>query len=289
MKIDYDINNKILHSLDKDLNKHKITWWEKFTLSISCLIFFFIGAPLGAIVRKGGLGYPVLISVATFILYYIFNTSGYKMSREGEWNIWFGAWISTMVLAPLGIFFTYQANKDSTLFNSDAITSFFRMLFGIADKRNVTLKEVIIETPDYNENYTLLNELNHDARRYRKSNSLKRLPSIKKVFFNREDDVLRDLDEKLENCIEELSNCRNSRVIARLNDIPILEVNQLLAPFKKRWMNTVMLLIPPINIIVYIRSIRFRIKLLIDLTKVETRIREIIKILKKEKLIDTNE
>ena len=114
-----------MRSLDKDLNRHKISWWEKFTLSLGCLVFFFIGAPLGAIVRKGGLGYPVLISVATFILYYIFTTSGAKLAREGEWHTWFGAWLSTMVLAPLGIFFTYQANKDSGIFNGDSIKSFF--------------------------------------------------------------------------------------------------------------------------------------------------------------------
>ena len=285
LKIDYDINNKILHSLDKDLNKHKITWWEKFTLSISCLIFFFIGAPLGAIVRKGGLGYPVLISVATFILYYIFNTSGYKMSREGEWNIWFGAWISTMVLAPLGIFFTYQANKDSTLFNSDAITSFFRMLFGIADKRNVTLKEVIIETPDYNENYALLNELNHDARRYRKSNSLKRLPSIKKVFFNEEDQTLDIFNGKLEKVVESLGNSKSRKTIILLNDFPILSPHATQSPFKKRWMNILSLVVVPVGIFIYLRAIKFRLRLNKDLTKIENTSNNIITIFKKEKLI----
>ena len=289
LKNTYDINNRILHQLDKDLNKHQIFWWEKITLSLACVIFLLIGAPLGSIVRRGGLGYPIIISVATFILYYIFETSGSKMASEGVWKIWFGSWLSTMILAPLGLFFTYQANKDSGILKNDAIKNFFKKLFTIPDKRHITVKEVIIDTPDYEKCHTNLKDIYSIARLYKMNNKLKKLPSIKKVFFNREDDVLRDLDEKLENCIEELSNCRNSRVIARLNDIPILEVNQLLAPFKKRWMNTVMLLIPPINIIVYIRSIRFRIKLLIDLTKVETRIREIIKILKKEKLIDTNE
>lgn len=289
LKNTYDINNRILHQLDKDLNKHQIFWWEKITLSLACVIFLLIGAPLGSIVRRGGLGYPIIISVATFILYYIFETSGSKMASEGVWKIWFGSWLSTMILAPLGLFFTYQANKDSGILKNDAIKNFFKKIFTIPDKRHITVKEVIIDTPDYEKCHTNLKDIYSIARLYKMNNKLKKLPSIKKVFFNREDDVLRDLDEKLENCIEELSNCRNSRVIARLNDIPILEVNQLLAPFKKRWMNTVMLLIPPINIIVYIRSIRFRIKLLIDLTKVETRIREIIKILKKEKLIDTNE
>lgn len=286
MKVDYEINDKILHSLDKDLNKHKITWWEKFTLSISCLIFFFIGAPLGAIVRKGGLGYPVLISVATFILYYIFNTSGYKMAREGEWNIWFGAWISTMVLAPLGIFFTYQANKDSTLFNSDAIGSFFRMLFGIAEKRNVTLKEVIIDTPDYNENYTLLNELNHDARRYRKSNRLKRLPSIRKVFFNEKDVTLDMFNEKLEKLVENLGNSKSRKTIILLNDFPILSPHATQSPFRRRWLNISSIVIFPIGILIYLRAVKFRFRLYKDLKTIEETSNKITSIFKKEKLIN---
>lgn len=286
MKVDYEINDKILHSLDKDLNKHKITWWEKFTLSISCLIFFFIGAPLGAIVRKGGLGYPVLISVATFILYYIFNTSGYKMAREGEWNIWFGAWISTMVLAPLGIFFTYQANKDSTLFNSDAIGSFFRMLFGIAEKRNVTLKEVIIDTPNYNENYTLLNELNHDARRYRKSNRLKRLPSIRKVFFNEKDVTLDMFNAKLEKLVENLGNSKSRKTIILLNDFPILSPHATQSPFRRRWLNISSIVIFPIGILIYLRAVKFRFRLYKDLKTIEETSNKITSIFKKEKLIN---
>lgn len=286
MKVDYEINDKILHSLDKDLNKHKITWWEKFTLSISCLIFFFIGAPLGAIVRKGGLGYPVLISVATFILYYIFNTSGYKMAREGEWNIWFGAWISTMVLAPLGIFFTYQANKDSTLFNSDAIGSFFRMLFGIAEKRNVTLKEVIIDTPDYNDNYTLLNELNHDARRYRKSNRLKRLPSIRKVFFNENDVTLDMFNAKLEKLVENLGNSKSRKTIILLNDFPILSPHATQSPFRRRWLNISSIVIFPIGILIYLRAVKFRFRLYKDLKTIEETSNKITSIFKKEKLIN---
>ncbi len=285
LKVDHEINSKILHSLDKDLNKHKISWWEKFTLSIGCLIFFFIGAPLGAIVRKGGLGYPVLISVATFILYYIFNTSGYKMSREGEWNIWFGAWVSTFILAPLGLFFTYQSNKDSAIFNSDAVSSFFRMLFGIPEKRHIPLKEVIIETPDYENDHIILKELAGEARRYRKENRLRKLPSIKKVFFNEKDRTLDSFNEKLENLIEELSNTKSRKTIILLNEYPILSPHATLSPFKRRWFNVLSLLIFPVGIIIYLRSIKFRFRLAKDLVKIEEKSKNIITILTKEKLI----
>ena len=285
LSVDYDIKHKIMRSLDKDLNKHKISWWEKFTLSVGCLIFFFIGAPLGAIVRKGGLGYPVLISVATFILYYIFNTSGSKMAREGEWQIWYGAWLSTMILAPLGAFFTYQANKDSGIFNSDSINAFFRMLFAIPEKRHISIKEVIIETPDYTKDAVILEELHNEARLYKKANKLKRLPSINKIFFNEKDNTLDSFNEKLENLIEEMGNSKNRKVIIHLNEFPILAPHATTSPFKRRWLNILSIVIFPIGILIYLRALKFRIRLVKDLIKIESNTKNLINILKKEKLI----
>lgn len=285
LSVDYDIKHKIMRSLDKDLNKHKISWWEKFTLSVGCLIFFFIGAPLGAIVRKGGLGYPVLISVATFILYYIFNTSGSKMAREGEWQIWYGAWLSTMILAPLGAFFTYQANKDSGIFNSDSIKAFFRMLFAIPEKRHISIKEVIIETPDYANDAVILEELHNEARLYKKVNKLKRLPSINKIFFNEKDNTLDSFNEKLENLIEEMGNSKNRKVIIHLNEFPILAPHATTSPFKRRWLNILSIVIFPIGILIYLRALKFRIRLVKDLVKIESNTKNLINILKKEKLI----
>lgn len=285
LSVDYDIKHKIMRSLDKDLNKHKISWWEKFTLSVGCLIFFFIGAPLGAIVRKGGLGYPVLISVATFILYYIFNTSGSKMAREGEWQIWYGAWLSTMILAPLGAFFTYQANKDSGIFNSDSIKAFFRMLLAIPEKRHISIKEVIIETPDYTNDAVILEELHNEARLYKKANKLKRLPSINKIFFNEKDNTLDSFNEKLENLIEEMGNSKNRKVIIHLNEFPILAPHATTSPFKRRWLNILSIVIFPIGILIYLRALKFRIRLVKDLIKIESNTKNLINILKKEKLI----
>ncbi len=285
MKVDYEIKHNILHAREKDLNKHKISWWRKFTLSLGCLIFFFIGAPLGAIVRKGGLGYPVLISVATFILYHIFDTAGYKMSREGEWHVWFGAWLSTMVLSPLGIFFTFQSNKDSEIFNSDSINRFFRMLFAIPEKRNVTLKEVIIDDPDYAKAKDVMLELHNEARGYRKRNKLKKIPSIKSVFFNEKDHTLDDFNEKMENIIEELGNSKNRKVVIMLNEFPILSPHATTSPFKRRSLNILSLVLFPIGIIIYLRALKFRRRLVKDLVKVEKNSKKLIEIFDKEKLV----
>lgn len=285
LKVDYEIKHNIMHSREKDLNKHKISWWNKFTLSVGCLIFFFIGAPLGAIVRKGGLGYPVLISVATFILYYIFNTSGYKMSREGEWHIWFGAWLSTMILAPLGAFFTYQSNKDSEIFNSDSVSRFFRMMLAIPEKRHIVPKEVIIDDPDYTKALAVLQELHDEARGYRKKNKLKKLPSIKNIFFNEKDHTLDDFNDKMENIIEELGNSKNKKVVIMLNEFPVLAPHATVSPFKRRWLNILSLVIFPVGIIIYLRAIKFRLRLMKDLIKIEKNSKTITELINKAKLI----
>jgi lipopolysaccharide export system permease protein len=97
--------------------RHEIERHRKFTLSFACLIFFFIGAPLGAIIRKGGLGMPIVISVIMFIFYYIIDNTGYKMAREAIWPAFEGMWLSSAVLLPIGIFITYKAIVDATLLN----------------------------------------------------------------------------------------------------------------------------------------------------------------------------
>lgn len=288
IKNTYDINNKILHQLDKDLNKHKIYWWEKITLSLGCLVFLLIGAPLGSIVRKGGLGYPVIISVATFILYYIFETSGSKMASEGVWKIWFGSWWSTMILLPLGLFFTYQANKDSGILKNDSIKTFFKRLFVLSEKRYIPLKEVIIETPDYGKCYNDLLDIYKTSQLYRRENRFGYIPGLRYVFFNENDDTLEKLNEKLENTIEELSNSKYRRIIIQLNEIPVLYTTGVKSPFKKRWMNILSLILLPVGVIIYLNSVKNRFRLLKDLIGLENRIRDINDIINKEKLINSN-
>ena len=119
-------------------------------------------------------------------------------------------------------------------------------------------------------------------------NKLKRLPTLQKVFFNEKDDTLINLNERLEKKIEQLSQSRSRKIILHLNEIPILMPKAISSPFKYRLINIILLITSPFNIFVYLRSVRFRIKLYIDLTKVEVRIKEINQIIKKEKLINLN-
>lgn len=136
MKSENNKNDYMFRSLakvdaQKKLRQHDVELQRKYTLSFACLIFFFIGAPLGAIIRKGGLGMPVVISVILFIVYYIIDNVGYKMARDGVWPVWQGVWLSSFVLFPLGVFITYKAINDSALFNPEAYGKYFRSIFFI--------------------------------------------------------------------------------------------------------------------------------------------------------------
>jgi len=123
--------NKIdLKSQTENIKKHKKEWHKKFTLSIACIIFFFIGAPLGSIIRKGGLGLPVVISVLFFVVYYVISTIGERMAVFGQLNMFLGVWLSSIVLMPIGLFLTFKATTDAALFDGDSWKKFFQKLFG---------------------------------------------------------------------------------------------------------------------------------------------------------------
>ncbi len=121
--------SKIIESHIKYIRRYQIEWHRKFTLSLACIIFFFIGAPLGAIIRKGGLGMPVVISVVFFVFYYIISMSGEKFVREDVWSPLTGMWISTFILLPIGIYLTYKSTNDAAIMSPEAYSQFFEQLW----------------------------------------------------------------------------------------------------------------------------------------------------------------
>lgn len=135
MKDKIDYNKIMLEEPTYYVRRHQIEWHRKFTLSFACLIFFFIGAPLGAIVRKGGLGFPVVISVVLFVIYYIIDTTGYKMAREGFWDVYQGMWLSSAVLFPFGIFLTWKAVTDASFFRAESYTKLVDKVKSFFSKR----------------------------------------------------------------------------------------------------------------------------------------------------------
>ena len=225
LQMDTDYKGNVMHYGDIMIRRHWIALWQKFTMSLSCLLFFFIGAPLGAIIRKGGLGMPVVISVIIFIFYYIINNSGMKVGREGSIPVWFGMWVSTFVMIPLGVFLTVKSNNDSVVFNRDAYISLIRKLWGIRQKRNITKKEVIINTPDYPILSDILTNIIRECRDYRRHHRLFHLPEvIRLVFTKKRDPQVVRIDNAVEYVVDALSNSKDKQILLQLNRMPVLDI-----------------------------------------------------------------
>ena len=266
---DLDFKAMVTSDADYIIRQHKIEAIKKFTLALSCLIFFFIGAPLGAIIRKGGLGFPVIISVFVFIIFYILDNTGYRMSRLGTWTIWFGQGLAPAVLAPIAVFVTYKATNDSTVFNMEMYKMFFMKLLGLRIKRHVFGKEVIIEEPKYTKDAQRLEKLNSDIYIYNKVHELKKLPNFINVFFKYQpDNEIERISDELENVIEDLTNTRNKVILHNLNLYPILATKAHTRPFERQWLNILAAIIVPVGIVLYLRMWRFRIRLYRDLNTI---------------------
>lgn len=267
---DLDFKQMITSDGDRLIRQHKIEWVRKITLALTCLIFFFIGAPLGAIIRKGGLGLPVLISVLVFIVYYILDNSGYRMARGGMWAIWFGNALAPAVLVPMAVFFTYKATNDSVVFNVDLYTDIFRRFFGLRVKRPIYSKEVVINDPDYAADLERLESITSEIDLYSQSHRLKHAPNWIKVFFRYEPDhKIEAINEELETVIEDLSNSRDRTIVNHLSAYPIMSVKAHTRPFERRWLNIVSAVIAPFGLVLYLRMWRYRLRLWRDLRTVK--------------------
>ncbi len=255
---------------DKLLRQHSIEAINKFTLALSCLIFFFIGAPLGAIIRKGGLGLPVIISVLVFIVYYIFDNTGYRMARGGMWTVWFGKSIAVAVLTPLAVFFTYKANCDSVVFNVDAYRNLMMKVLGMRVKRSISRKDVIIEDPDYIKDENEARWLAREAKGYSQAHKLKTPPNFINVFFKYQPDHdVEEIGERMEAMIANLANSHDRMVINLINEYPVIMVKAHTRPFERRWMNVVAAIVIPVGLFFYFRMWRFRMRLMRDLVQIE--------------------
>ena len=258
VKMDVEMKADYARSLHRYYHHHQLEAIKKFTLSLSCLIFFFIGAPLGAIIRKGGLGVPVIVSVLVFIIYYIFDNTGFRMAREGQWTVGFGMTIAA--------FFTYKANKDSVVFNVDLYKNLAMSMLGLRTKRHIFRKEVIIEDPDYRLDAERLGAINSDILRYHGNHKLLHWPNPIKVFFHAGDDQeIEEINERLEETIENLSYTKDKLILTELNHYPIMATHAHTRPFRKKWMNVVTGLLLPVGAFFYFRMLRFRFRLYKDL------------------------
>ena len=214
-KMDYEYRSLALGEEAKIMRRHDIEMQRKFTLSFACIIFFFIGAPLGAIIKKGGLGTPLVISVLLFIVYFIIDKSGFKMARDGKVAVYQGIWLSSAVLLPLGIFFTYKAVGDSAVFNIDAYRNFFNRLTGRVPKRNLELKEVIMHEVNPVDAVEKLSSFDEKCRDEAKILAKKNV-MVRRISYS----GLHKLKDNMNDIVDYLSNSRDMVIINLLNNYP---------------------------------------------------------------------
>jgi len=267
---EYDYRSFGTSNMNESLRKHKIEAHKKFTMSLACLLFFFVGAPLGAIIRKGGLGVSVVISVVIFIFWYMANVGSEKMAKTGEWNIVSGVWLSSAILFVVGMFLVNRANKDSVVFNIEGYRAFFQRLLGLRMSRRINRKEVVLNDPDYPVLTDKLLRLTSDCRLYTKYARLYRIPNYWTLFFQyREDHVAIDLNDRLEAIVDELHNTRDNVILARLNDLPILVPDAHTRPFHNRRRNMAVGIFLPLGLFFWLRIWRYRLRLWHDMQQIQ--------------------
>ena len=266
---DLEMKGTFADSMHRYYRTHQIQAILKFTLAFTCIIFFFIGAPLGAIIRKGGLGVPVIISVLVFIVYYILDSTGQKMARDDQWTVWYGLTISTVVLTPIAAFFTYKANNDSVVFNIDMYKQVAMRVLGLRSHRHIYRKEVIIEDPNYAADAEILKKINEEIEAYSENHKLLRWPNPIDVFFHAGDDQeIERINAQLEEVIEDLGNSSDKKVLNELNNYPIIATHAHTRPFRQKSLNIATGLILPMGIFFYFRMLRFRLRLYKDLRRI---------------------
>ena len=194
---------------------------RKFTFPVACLLFFFVGAPLGAIVRKGGVGTPMVLAVLIFIIYYVIDTFGLKMINSGQIPVWAGMWLSSAVILPLGAFLTYKASRDSATLNADAYVVLFRRIFHPNYSRQLEYKEIIMQPATSEEVLREIGQLQSQmdallGMTYAQSRGLRldRLPDFAKAY--------QQFYQQLEETVKTLHNYPDKYVFAQLLNLPML-------------------------------------------------------------------
>lgn len=246
------------------IRRHQIELYRKFTLSLACLIFFFIGAPLGAIIRKGGLGTPIVISVLLFIVYYIIDNMGYKLARDGRWEVWQGIWLSSAVLLPLGVFLTHKAVNDSAVFNPDAWMNFLRRVTGLHQSRKLAMKEVIINDVERYEAIAQINALKQSCQAFLAHYPGRQgyLDYWRKGYDKK---ILRALAQEIDDVVDYLGNSRDQMVLNKAMDYPVIRQLLTYHPTNYPAVGTAVTILLPLGLIGWLVGLRHQYNLKRDI------------------------
>ena len=238
------------------VRRNQIELIKKFTLSVACIIFLFIGAPLGAIIRKGGLGTPLVISVLLFLVYYIIDNTGYKLARDGHWIVWTGMWLSTFILLPLGIFVTYKAMNDSAVFNPDLYKEWLRRRLGLPESHHLAKKEVIINEVDVPHALDIAATMREKAEEWLKGHSPR--PSYfaywKKGYDSAAIDEIGRLSDELCSAV---ADSRSLKVIDAANKLPVVRSLWILNPTRREWLRKTLMWFFPVGLLFWIFALPY--------------------------------
>ena len=262
---DYQFQGYSVNDDNYIIRRHQIELMKKFTLSLACLIFFFIGAPLGAIIRKGGLGMPIVVSVILFIIYYIIDNMGYKLARDGRWEVWQGMWLSSAVLLPLGIFLTKKAVNDSAVFNPDAWLNFLRRFTGLHQTRKLEAKEVIINEVVADEAVAQITALKDSCQQF-----LDMYPGRQRYmdYWQQGYDktAIKALSEQVDRVVDYLSNSRDQMILNKAMDFPVIRQLLTYCPVGNKTVGTVFAALFPIGLPAWFVGLRHQKNLKRDIS-----------------------
>lgn len=281
LKQDYLYKGYVMEDDLKTIRRHKIELQKKFTLAFACLIFFFIGAPLGSIIRKGGLAIPIVVSVLLFVVYYIIDNTGLKLAKEGIWEVWNGVWLSTFVLAPLGVFLTYKAAKDSAVFNPDAYMNFFRKIIGKHELRNIQMKEIVMDDVVISDALNSIDSLETNCNAFLTRYS-KRQGYVQYWLNGYSRTAINNIREELDSFVEYMSNSKNILVINKLMDYPVIRKLFFYHPTNYRAAAWTAIIVFPVGILGYMIGLKQQGYLKKDIKNVLNVNKEIKKLLEKE-------
>lgn len=254
---------------------------RKFTFPVACIVFFFIGAPLGAIIRKGGLGTPIVASVVLFVIYYMIDTFGYRMAKAGDLEVWQGMWLSTAVLFPVGVFLTYKASRDSSTLNIDSWIIWLKKVFGHRPPRRITFKELIITPAEVGESMQRVLAMKEQITAFEQT------PLMQKPFYrlllSGSEQAQATLSANIDELIEYLRNSTNTLVVLKLMDIPVIptHLSKWIRPDRKQAIALMALL--PLSIVLSLYLMNKRRILAKDLEAAKRQADLILEILTEEK------
>ena len=262
-KLNADVSSYYFNNMDQEeteslIRKNDFEFWRKYTYPVAVIVFFLIGAPLGALIRKGGIGVPFIVAIFCFIVFYILETTGVKMVNESRWILWSGIWLPNMVLFPAGLLLTYLATQDSMRFNVDILVNSFHHFMGIEPVRKVGA--VVAEgVPDYALATRDIDRADELADRFIHQSSAGYFG-----FFTRptQQHLQRELATALDEIVDNLGRGEDILLVHRLSGYPdLMELANVRKP-RERWLRIALMILFPIGLLVYayyqIRYIAFR-------------------------------